>query len=49
MNAARTSRTAPSAELLTGWNRRERALIDTDPDRVPPLALSPLEEHTLAG
>ena len=24
------------------WNRREQALIDTDPDRVPPLALPPL-------
>jgi formamidase len=41
--------TAPSADLLTRWNRRERALIDTDPDRVPPLALPPLEENTLAG
>jgi formamidase len=30
--------TAPSAELLAEWNRREQALIDTDPDRVPPLA-----------
>ena len=41
--------TAPSAELLARWNRRERALIDTDPERVPPLALPPLEESTLAG
>jgi formamidase len=41
--------TAPSAELLAEWNRREQALIDTDPERVPPLALPPLEEHTLAG
>jgi formamidase len=41
--------TAPSAELLDRWNRRERALIDTDPDRVPALALPPLEENTLAG
>jgi formamidase len=41
--------TAPSAELLAEWNRREQALIDTDPDRVPPLALPPLDEHTLAG
>ncbi|MGH2948091.1 MAG: formamidase [Solirubrobacteraceae bacterium] len=41
--------TAPSAELLADWNRREQALIDTDPDRVPPLALPPLDEHTLAG
>jgi formamidase len=41
--------TAPSAELLNQWNERERALIDTDPDRVPPLALPPLEQDTLAG
>jgi formamidase len=41
--------TAPSADLLARWNRRERALIDTDPDRVPPLALPPLEQNTLAG
>src|SRR5829696_1679097 len=39
--------TAPSAALLAKWN--ERALIATDPDRVPPLALPPLEENTLAG
>jgi len=41
--------TAPSAELLARWNERERALIATDPDRVPPLALPPLESGTLAG
>lgn len=41
--------TAPSASLLAEWNRRERALIATDPDRVPPLALPPLEEGVLAG
>jgi formamidase len=41
--------TAPSAELLADWNRREQALIDTDPQRVPPLALPPLDEQTLAG
>ena len=34
--------TAPSAELLAKWNAREQALIDTDPHRVPPLALPPL-------
>ena len=28
---------APSADLLTEWNRREQALIDTNPDRVPRL------------
>lgn len=41
--------TAPSHELLAKWNERERALIATDPDRVPPLALPPLEEGVLAG
>jgi formamidase len=41
--------TAPSAELLAEWNRREQALIDKDPDRVPPLALPPLPENVLAG
>jgi formamidase len=41
--------TAPSAELLARWNRREKALADTDPDRVPALALLPLEDQTLGG
>lgn len=41
--------TAPSAELLAAWNERERALISRDPDRVPPLALPPLEDEVLAG
>jgi formamidase len=41
--------TAPSADLLAEWNRREQALIDTDPERVPPLALPPIEEGVLAG
>jgi formamidase len=41
--------TAPSADLLAEWNRREQALIDTDPNRVPPLALPPLEDGVLAG
>jgi formamidase len=41
--------TAPSAELLKQWNDRERALIATDPDRVPPLALPPNEKDVLAG
>ena len=41
--------TAPSAELLGRWNARERALIATDPDRVPALALPPLEESVLGG
>jgi formamidase len=41
--------TAPSAQLLAEWNRREQALIDRDPNRVPPLALPPLEDGVLAG
>src|SRR5512132_263823 len=41
--------TAPSADLLAEWNRREQALIDTDPERVPALALPPLEDGVLAG
>jgi formamidase len=41
--------TAPSPELLAKWNDRERALIATDPDRVPPLALPPLEAAVLGG
>ncbi|MFC4053571.1 formamidase [Actinomadura syzygii] len=41
--------TAPSPELLARWNAREQALIDTDPTRVPPLALPPLPEGVLAG
>lgn len=40
---------APSHEMLARWNERERALIATDPDRVPPLALPPLADGTLAG
>jgi formamidase len=41
--------TAPSPELLARWNARERALIATDPDRVPPLALPPIEAAVLGG
>jgi formamidase len=40
---------APSAELLARWNRREQALIDTNPDRVPPLALPPLANNAILG
>src|SRR5699024_7421978 len=36
-------------ELLAKWNARERALIATDPERVPPLALPPLEAGVLGG
>jgi formamidase len=41
--------TAPSHVLLARWNERERALIATDPDRVPPLALPPLDDNVLGG
>jgi formamidase len=41
--------TAPSSGLLATWNAREQALIDTDPHRVPALALPPLEQNALAG
>ena len=41
--------TAPSAELLAKWNAREQALIDTDPNRVPPLALPPEPEFAVLG
>ena len=40
--------TAPSAELLAKWNQREQQLINTNPNRVPPLAL-PLEAGSFAG
>jgi formamidase len=40
---------APSAELLAEWNRREQALIDTNPDRVPPLALPPEPQNAILG
>lgn len=40
---------APSAELLATWNKRERELIETDPNRVPPLAAPPNPEHAMAG
>lgn len=41
--------TAPSLDLLARWTRRELALIETDPGRVPPLALPPYEQGALAG
>jgi formamidase len=41
--------TAPSADLLAEWNRREQSLIDKDPARVPPLALPPEPQGVLAG
>lgn len=41
--------TAPSHELLNTWNERESALIATDPERVPPLALPPEPDHAILG
>jgi formamidase len=41
--------TAPSQELLATWNTREAALIATDPDRVPPLALPPEPQDAILG
>jgi formamidase len=41
--------TAPSPDLLARWNARERALIATDPDRVPALGLPPLMDNVLGG
>lgn len=41
--------TAPSAGLLATWNAREGALIATDPERVPPLALPPEPEDAILG
>lgn len=41
--------TAPSAELLAKWTKRETDLIATNPDRVPPLALPPLEDSAIIG
>ena len=41
--------TAPSRELLSRWNRREQDLINTEPDRVPPLGLMPEARNALAG
>jgi formamidase len=39
----------PSHELLKVWNDRERALIATDPNRVPPLALPPDPSGVMLG
>ncbi|MBU1190518.1 MAG: acetamidase/formamidase family protein [Gammaproteobacteria bacterium] len=39
----------PSKELLAEWNKREGALVATDPDRVPPLAALPYADTALMG
>ncbi|MBA2577143.1 MAG: acetamidase/formamidase family protein [Euzebyaceae bacterium] len=41
--------TAPSADLLARWNKREGDLIATDPNRVPPLALPPEPRDAVLG
>jgi formamidase len=40
---------APSADLLATWNRREAALLATDPERVPPLIAPSAPESALLG
>lgn len=40
---------APSQELLDQWNKREAALVATDPQRVPPLANLPEPHGALVG
>lgn len=40
---------APSRDLLDKWNKREADLIATNPQRVPPLALPPLEKNAIMG
>ncbi|MDN5657573.1 acetamidase/formamidase family protein, partial [Brevibacterium sandarakinum] len=41
--------TAPSKDLLGKWNTREAALIATDPNREPPLALPPEPQGAILG
>jgi formamidase len=41
--------TAPSADLLDEWNRREAELVATNPRRVPPLANLPNPRRALLG
>lgn len=40
---------APSHELLAKWNKRERELVATDPNRVPPLATLPNPQNAVLG
>ncbi len=39
----------PDPKLLSAWNEREQALIDTNPTRVPPLANPPFAATAHAG
>jgi len=41
--------TAPSQDLLNKWNQREKDLVDTNPNRIPPLALLPDEHNAVVG
>lgn len=41
--------TLPSKEMLDEWNTREKALYDTEPDRVPPLATLPYADTAHMG
>lgn len=40
---------APSHEMLAEWNRREKALHDTDPNREPTLANLPTDDAAVLG
>ncbi|RYZ10342.1 MAG: acetamidase/formamidase family protein [Myxococcales bacterium] len=39
----------PSKDLLNTWNKREKALFDTNPERVPPLCALPYAETAHMG
>jgi len=39
----------PSKDMLDEWNAREKALVDTDPERIPPLAALPSAETAHMG
>lgn len=41
--------TAPSQDLLNKWNQREKDLVNTNPNRIPPLALLPEEHNAVMG
>ena len=40
---------APSQEMLDEWNRREKKLVEQDPDREPPFAYLPDTDQVVAG
>jgi formamidase len=41
--------TLPSKSMLAEWNKREKELFDTDPERVPPLATLPYADTAHMG